>query len=94
MSHRGNSWDNEVAELFFGGLKKEQVKTRIYKTSDLASANVFEHIEMFAIRIHVPRAWVASLQRLLSEPRFGPDGCHRKWGKFKGFLRGTQLSAS
>lgn len=47
MSRRRNCWDNAVAESFFGSLKKERIKKRIYKTRDLARADVFEYIEMF-----------------------------------------------
>ena len=47
MSRRGNCWDNAVAESFFSSLKKERIKKRIYKTRDLARADIFEYIEMF-----------------------------------------------
>ena len=47
MSRRGNCWDNAVAESFFSSLKKERVKKRIYKTRDLARADIFDYIEMF-----------------------------------------------
>lgn len=47
MSRRGNCWDNAVAASFFSGLKKEWIKKRIYKTRDLAKADVFDYIEMF-----------------------------------------------
>jgi putative transposase len=47
MSCSGNCWDNAVAESFFSSLKKERIKKRIYKTRDLARADVFDHIEMF-----------------------------------------------
>lgn len=47
MSRRGNCWDNAVAESFFSSLKKERVKKRIYKTRNLARADVFDYIEMF-----------------------------------------------
>lgn len=47
MSRRGNCWDNAVAESFFSSLKKERIKKRIYKTRDLARADVFDYIEMF-----------------------------------------------
>jgi putative transposase len=47
MSRRGNCWDNAVAESFFSSLKKERIKKRIYKTRDLAKADVFDYIEMF-----------------------------------------------
>jgi putative transposase len=47
MSRRGNCWDNAVAESFFSSLKKERIKRRIYKTRDLAKADVFDYIEAF-----------------------------------------------
>lgn len=45
MSRRGNCWDNAVVESFFSSLKKERIKKRIYKTRDLARADVFDYIE-------------------------------------------------
>lgn len=47
MSRRGNCWDNAVAESFFSSLKKERVRKRIYKTRDLARADIFDYIEVF-----------------------------------------------
>jgi len=47
MSRRGNCWDNAVAESFFSSLKKERIKRRIYKTRDMAKADIFDYIEMF-----------------------------------------------
>jgi putative transposase len=47
MSRRGNCWDNAVAESFFSSLKKERIRKRIYKTRDLAKADVFDYIESF-----------------------------------------------
>lgn len=47
MSRRGNCWDNAVAESFFGSLKKERIKKRIYKTRDIANADIFDYIEHF-----------------------------------------------
>ncbi len=47
MSRRGHCWDNAVAESFFSSLKKERIKKRIYKTRDLARADVFDYIEWF-----------------------------------------------
>jgi len=47
MSRKGNCWDNAVAESFFGSLKKERIKKRVYKTRDLARADVFDYIEVF-----------------------------------------------
>lgn len=47
MSRRGNCWDNAVVESFFSSLKKERVKKRIYKTRELAKADIFDYIEVF-----------------------------------------------
>ncbi|WP_201405832.1 IS3 family transposase [Raoultella ornithinolytica] len=47
MSRRGNCWDNVVAESFFSSLKKERIRKRIYKTRDLARADIFDYIEVF-----------------------------------------------
>jgi putative transposase len=47
MSRRGNCWDNAAAESFFSSLKNERIRKRIYKTRDLARADVFDYIEVF-----------------------------------------------
>ena len=47
MSRKGNCWDNAVAESFFSSLKKERIKKRVYKTRDLARADIFDYIEVF-----------------------------------------------
>jgi putative transposase len=47
MSRRGNCWDNAIAESFFSSLKMERIKKRIYKTRDLARADVLDYIESF-----------------------------------------------
>lgn len=47
MSRRGNCHDNAVAESFFGALKKERIKRRIYPTRAAAASDVFDYIEMF-----------------------------------------------
>jgi len=51
MSRRGNCWDNAVAESFFSSLKKERIKKRVYKTRNLARADIFDYIESFYNRI-------------------------------------------
>ncbi|MDV5699267.1 IS3 family transposase, partial [Klebsiella pneumoniae] len=43
MSRRGNCWDNAVAESFFSSLKKERIRKRIYKTRDMARADIFDY---------------------------------------------------
>lgn len=47
MSRRGNCWDNPVAKSFFSSLKKERIRKRVYKTRDMARADVFDYIEVF-----------------------------------------------
>jgi putative transposase len=47
LSRRGNYWDNAVAESFFSSFKMERIRKRIYKTRDLARADVFDYIEAF-----------------------------------------------
>tara|TARA_R100001143_G_C3358063_1_gene133786 strand:+ start:188 stop:394 length:207 start_codon:yes stop_codon:yes gene_type:complete len=44
--NRGNCWDNAVAESFFRILKKERIRKRVYKTQDIARADVFDYIEV------------------------------------------------
>jgi putative transposase len=47
MSRKGNCWDNAVAESFFSSLKKERIKKHIYKTRELAIADVSDYIDNF-----------------------------------------------
>lgn len=47
MSRRGNCWDNAVAESFFSSLKKERIRKRIYKTREMACADIVDYIEVF-----------------------------------------------
>lgn len=47
MSRRGNCWDNAVAESLFSSLKRERIRKKVYRTRDLAKANIFGYIEMF-----------------------------------------------
>ena len=47
MSRRGNCWDNAVAESFFGSLKKELIKKRIFKNREIAQAEISDYIESF-----------------------------------------------
>jgi len=47
MSRREVCWHNAVAESFFSSLKKERIKKRIYKTRELARADIFDYIEVF-----------------------------------------------
>ena len=51
MSRRGNCWDNAVAESFFGSLKSELIKKRIFTTREQARSEVFDYIEGFYNRV-------------------------------------------
>ena len=53
MSRRGNCWDNAVAESFFGSLKKERIKKRIYKTRQLATEDISDYIESKRVGISI-----------------------------------------
>ena len=46
MSRRGNCWNNAVAESFFGSLKKERIRKRIFKTREMTGVDVFDYIEI------------------------------------------------
>ena len=52
MSRRGNWWNNAVVESFFSSLKKERIRKRVYKSLDLARADIFDTIEAFYSRTH------------------------------------------
>ena len=47
LSHRGNCYDNAVAESFFQLLKRERIKRHIYTTRDDARSDIVDYIEMF-----------------------------------------------
>lgn len=47
MSRHGNCWDNAVAESFFSSLKKERIRKRIYRTREIATADIDEYIGTF-----------------------------------------------
>lgn len=47
MSRRGNCHDNACAESFFGLLKRERIRRRIYRTREEGKADIFNYIELF-----------------------------------------------
>jgi putative transposase len=47
MSRKGNCWDNACAESFFGSLKNEWIKNRIYETYEEGKNDVFKYVEVF-----------------------------------------------
>lgn len=47
MSRRGNCHDNAPVKSFFGLLKREWIRRRVYPTKDAARAEMFDYIEMF-----------------------------------------------
>lgn len=54
LSRRSNRWDNAVAESFFGTLKEERIRKRVYKTRQPARADAFDSIEVFYNRQRRP----------------------------------------
>ena len=47
MSRKGNCWDNACVESFFGSLKTEWVKGKIYESFEDGKKDIFNYIEMF-----------------------------------------------
>ena len=47
MSRKGNCWDNACVESFFGSLKSEWVKSKIYETYEDGEKDIFKYIEVF-----------------------------------------------
>lgn len=47
MSRRGNCWDNAVAESFFGSLKKERIKKKIYANREAAIQDIADYMDGF-----------------------------------------------
>jgi transposase InsO family protein len=47
MSRKGNCWDNACVESFFGSLKNEWVKGKIYESFEAGKKDVFNYIEVF-----------------------------------------------
>ncbi len=47
MSRKGNCWDNACVESFFGNLKAEWVKEKIYETFEDGQKDIFNYIEVF-----------------------------------------------
>ncbi len=47
ISRKGNCWENAGKESFFGKLKSECVRGKIYKTREEARREIVEYIELF-----------------------------------------------
>lgn len=47
MSRRGNCYDNAAVESFFSSLTKEKIRRHIFKTREIAKAELFDYIEVF-----------------------------------------------
>jgi len=85
MSRRGNCWDNAVAESFFGTLKKERIRKRIYKTREEARADLFDYIEVFTIVGAATVTWAVSALRPLNRLQWAGPGCPGYRGSSKPF---------
>ena len=47
MSRKGDCWDNACMESFFGKLKNEHIRSRIYRSRDHARQDIFWYMELF-----------------------------------------------
>jgi transposase InsO family protein len=47
---RPRCWDKAVAESFFSSLKKERIKKKIYRTRELAQAEISDYSDSFYIQ--------------------------------------------
>ena len=54
MSRKGNCHDNACAESFFGLLKRERIRRKVYPTREAAKSDIFNYIELFynSVRPH------------------------------------------
>lgn len=64
MSRKANCWDNAVMERFWGSLKSERTDGCIYRTRDIAKADVIDYIEMFynCKRLHSTLGYLSPAQ--------------------------------
>ena len=46
-SRKGNCWDNACVESFFGSLKSEWIKGKIYETFEDGEKDIFKYVEVF-----------------------------------------------
>ena len=58
MSHKGDCYDNAVAESFFGTLKNELVDDENHRTREQAKQSLFEYIEVFYNRQRRHSYWL------------------------------------
>ena len=70
MSRKADCWDNAPAESFFGTLKVELVRDRVFPSRTVARTEVFEYVEVFynRTRRHSSLGYVspAEYERLLA----------------------------
>jgi len=64
MSRKGNPYDNATMESFFGTIKTEEIKDRLYPSHQAARAELFAYIEAFynTKRIHTSLAGLSPCQ--------------------------------
>ena len=80
MSRRGNCWDHAVAESFFSSVKKERIKKRIYKTREMANAEIYDDIAMLYHRTRDTAISAVSVRRRLKPCRYGRNGVRKRLG--------------
>ncbi len=64
-----------MAKSFISSLKKERIRKRIYKTRDMARADVFDYIEVFYNRTRRHSHLGGALPRPLKAPRYEARKC-------------------
>lgn len=76
MSRKGNCWDNAVAESFFGTLKQEAVKGKVWRSLAEAQADITDFIHGF-YNVHRAHSTNGGLSPVTAERAFHSSGCHQ-----------------
>jgi putative transposase len=90
MSRTGNCWDNAVAESFFGTLKQEAVKGKVWRSLAKAQADIADFIHGFynAHRAHSTNGGLSPVtaEQCVSFDRL-PSSSLTWWSAFRGQVR-------
>ena len=64
MSRKGNCWDNAVMERVWGSLKSERTDGTIYRTREMARADVIDYFEIFynSKRLHSTLGYISPVE--------------------------------
>ena len=81
MGRRGNCRGDAVGQSYFSSLQNGRIRKRIYKTSELERADIFDCIEVLYNRPAVTVTLAASVPGPLNGPRREASACPRYRGK-------------